>query len=177
MKKCNNCGSSMPDDVSVCLECGADLITSRTAGTGGSTGTQGQQNDNEQIVNYQTVYVQQPVKAAPDAMGKAVASLVIGLVGLFISIFAPVLEGIPAIFGLILCIVGIVIGAKARNKIPAGVSGRGIATAGFVSSIIGAIISGIMTLVVICVVVGFVAICASSSASPTYYIALLFPFI
>ena len=167
----------MPDDVAVCLECGAELPVSRASGNNkGESSAQTQPNP-EQIIKYQTVYVQQPAKAAPDAMGKAVTSLVIGLVGLFISIFAPVLEGIPAIFGLVLCIVGIVIGAKARNRIPVGVGGRGVATAGFVCSIIGAIISGIMTLVVVCVVVGFFALCASTASAPVYYLAVFFSFI
>ena len=168
----------MPDDVAVCLECGAELPVSRASGDNkGENTAQTQQTNAEPIVQYQTVYVQQPVKAAHADMGKAVASLVIGLVGLFISIFAPALEGIPAVFGLVLCIVGIVVGAKARNRIPAGVSGRGIATAGFACSIIGAVISGIMTLVVICVVVGFFALCASTASAPVYYVAVLFPFI
>lgn len=167
----------MPDDVAVCLECGAELPVSRASGNNKGESSAQTHPDTEQVIKYQTVYVQQPAKAAPDAMGKAVTSLVIGLVGLFISIFAPVLEGIPAIFGLILCIVGIVIGAKARNRIPVGVSGRGVATAGFVCSIIGAIISGIMTLVVVCVVVGFFALCASTASAPTYYFAAFLPFI
>ena len=77
MKKCNNCGSSMPDDVAVCLECGAELPVSRASGNNkGESSAQTQPNP-EQIIKYQTVYVQQPAKAAPDAMGKAVTSLVI----------------------------------------------------------------------------------------------------
>ena len=73
----------MPDDVAVCLECGAELPVSRASGNNkGESSAQTQPNP-EQIIKYQTVYVQQPAKAAPDAMGKAVTSLVIGLVGLF----------------------------------------------------------------------------------------------
>lgn len=131
----------------------------------------------EQIVQYQTVYVPQPAVAQPDGKGKAVASLVLGLVGLVLSVLAPELSGIPAILGLLICIIGIVYGVKARNRIPVGASGRSVATAGLTLSIIGAVISGLMTLFVICLFVGIVALCSTTPTASVDYYTILFSLI
>ncbi len=66
--------------------------------------------------------------------GGAVASLVLGILSLISAFF-----GYGAIIGLILGIIGTVLGAKARK-----VSQTGIATGGFVCSLIGLIVSGVM---------------------------------
>lgn len=166
----------MPDEASVCSSCGAAVAMNRASGKRSGRpyeSAQPVQPKTEKIVEYQTVYVQQPAVAQPDGKSKAIASLVLGLAGLIISVLAPTLDGIPAVLGLLICIVGIVFGVKARNRIPVGVSGRGIATAGLTCSIIGAVISGIMTLAVICIVVGLFALCATTpSASVGYYLIL-----
>ena len=65
--------------------------------------------------------------------GGAVASLVLGILSIICSFF-----GYSSILGLILGIIGVVLGAKARK-----ISQTGIATGGFVCSLIGLIFSGI----------------------------------
>ncbi len=65
--------------------------------------------------------------------GAAVASLVLGILSIICSFF-----GYSSIAGLILGIIGVSLGAKARKQ-----SQTGIATAGFVCSIIGLILSAL----------------------------------
>ena len=65
--------------------------------------------------------------------GPAVASLVLGILSLICACF-----GYSSIAGLIFGIIGIVLGAKARK-----VSQTGLATAGFVCSLIGLILCAI----------------------------------
>ena len=169
MKICDKCGAQMPDEALCCTNCGTPLKASQMPDQsfsfqpGGDTG-----------VN-----------------NKALAALVLGvsgiililvapflanfpaLIGLVLSVLAPELSGIPAIFGLLICIVGIVYGIKGRNRLPVGVPGRGIATAGLTLSIIGAIISGLMTLAVVCLVVGIFALCSTTpTANIDYYTAI-----
>ena len=183
MKRCNYCGAQMPDDVSKCSVCGSPLTANpvnRASGKKESGPVETvipAQNNAEPIIQYQTVYVQQPAVAQPGGKGKAIVSLVLGLVGLVLSVLAPTLDGIPAILGLVISIVGIVFGVKARNRIPSDAPGRGIATAGLTFSILGTIISGIMTLAVICLVVGVFALCASTPSAYVDYYAVLFSLI
>lgn len=74
--------------------------------------------------------------------GAATASLVLGILSLICVFF-----GYGAILGLILGIVGVVLGAKARKE-----SQTGTATAGFVCSLIGLIICAIgLVCVIACV--------------------------
>ncbi|MBQ7460060.1 MAG: hypothetical protein IJS72_01690 [Oscillospiraceae bacterium] len=63
-----------------------------------------------------------------------IVSLVLGIVGIAVSSFLASKSIAFPIIGLVLCIVGIVLGAKAK-KDPAQ---KGIATAGMIVSIIGA---------------------------------------
>ncbi len=65
--------------------------------------------------------------------GAAVASLVLGIISIISSFF-----GYSAILGLILGIIGTVLGAKARKE-----AQTGMATGGFVCSIIGLIFSAL----------------------------------
>ena len=64
----------------------------------------------------------------------AIVSLVLGIVGIALPAALASKSVIWAVLGLVLCIVGIVLGAKAK-KDPAQ---KGIATAGMIVSIIGA---------------------------------------
>ena len=76
----------------------------------------------------------------------AIASLVLGIVG---SVLAGVLASKSIIWpfiGLAMCIVGIVLGAKAR-KDPS--QNRGLATAGMIVSIVGTVYCGFLVLYVI----------------------------
>ncbi len=70
----------------------------------------------------------------------AIASLILGIVGIIVSFFVP----FPiSIIGLILSIVGIVLGALARKKAKAAGEPAGLATAGMVISIISVVLSAI----------------------------------
>lgn len=172
MKKSTRNETDVPYGATSSTTTGTASSASRSSGSNGRTEEMAriERPETETVVQYQTVYVPQPAVAQPDGKGKAIASLVLGLVGLVLSVLAPELSGIPAIFGLLICIVGIVYGVKGRNRIPVGVSGRGIATAGLTLSIIGAIISGLMTLAVVCIVVGVVALCTTTpTANIDYY--------
>ena len=173
MKKNIASESQMPDTSASFSGSGTVSTASRASGGRNSELARIEKPEPETIVQYQTVYVPQPAVGQPDGKGKAIASLVLGLVGLVLSVLAPELSGIPAIFGLLICIVGIVYGIKGRNRLPVGVPGRGIATAGLTLSIIGAIISGLMTLAVVCLVVGIFALCSTTpTANIDYYTAI-----
>lgn len=80
-------------------------------------------------------------RAAEDPAKKtpATASLVLGIISLICALF-----GYSAILGLILGIIGVVLGAKARK-----INQTGVATAGFVCSLIGLILCGVA---IVCVV-------------------------
>lgn len=81
----------------------------------------------------------------------AVASLVLGIIALVFTLF-----GTWAWLGLILGIVGIILGAQAKKTQPSG-----IATAGFVCSLIAVILCGLVA--VSCTLCTACA-CASSNA-------------
>lgn len=83
----------------------------------------------------------------PQGNGKslAIVSLVLGIAAAVICWF-----GWGAILALVCGIVGIVFAVKARNAIPVGADGRGMATAGLVVSIIAVCLSGIVAVCFIC---------------------------
>lgn len=70
--------------------------------------------------------------------GYAIAAMVLGIIGAVFCWF-----GWFCIIALALSIVAIVLAVKARNSMPLGVQGRGMATAGLVLGIIGASLSGV----------------------------------
>lgn len=72
------------------------------------------------------------------AMGKGVASMVLGILSLVLC-YVPVL-------GFILAAVGLPLGASAMRGLPAGQSGRGMAVAGVVMGIIGLILGVLVIL-------------------------------
>lgn len=71
---------------------------------------------------------QQVVSPVP-GKGMGVASLVLGILGLLTC-----LTGWGAIVGIVLAIIGLILGSKARKIMP--LSDRGIATAGWICSIV-----------------------------------------
>ena len=85
--------------------------------------------------------------------GKATASLVLGILSLACSLL-----GYGAIAGLVLGIIGVVLGARARKE-----AQTGIATAGFVCSIIGTILSAVGLVCAIACVGALGAIAAAGS--------------
>ncbi len=184
MKFCGMCGAQMPDEAVSCTNCGAPLQASQVPQQPYAQQDFQQQPDYQQMnyqqMGYQQPYGQQPYgqqpygqqpygqqpSADPSAKGKAIASLVCGILGLvFGTIGSCVVSCIAGmcnagtlgmatagtsvatlvvdLIGLAICIVGIVLGVQARNAIATGVQGRGLATAGFVCSIIATVLVGI----------------------------------
>ena len=94
----------------------------------------------------------------------AVVALVFGLGGLLLTLAAPILPGISSAVGVVMCIVGIIFGVRARNATPVGYPGRGMATAGFACAIIGTVIGTIATCIA-CVCTCAVCAVAGASAS------------
>ena len=75
----------------------------------------------------------------------AIISLVLSIVAAIICWFEW-----GAIIALVVGIVGIVFAVKARNLMPVGTDGRGMATAGLVVSIVAVCLSGIAVVCWIC---------------------------
>jgi hypothetical protein len=74
--------------------------------------------------------------------GKAVAALVLGIVSI-VFCWLSFLDGIFVILGLIFALI-----AMNETKVP-GVGGRGMAVAGLVCSIVGAILATVLTIVIV----------------------------
>lgn len=78
----------------------------------------------------QPMQQQYPPAAAPvPGKGMGIASLVLGILGLITC-----LTGFGAIIGIVLAIIGLVLGSKARKLMPP--TERGLATAGWICSIV-----------------------------------------
>lgn len=137
----------MNDDILFCTQCGSPL-------TGGNPLPQ----------NYQQQY-NRPGNGS-ETNTKAVVALIFGLGGLLLTLAAPVLPGISSVVGIVLCIVGIIFGVKARNETPVGYPGRGMATAGLVCAIIGVVI-GVIATCIVCVCT--CAVCAVAGANASDY--------
>ena len=137
----------MPDEALWCTNCGSPL--------------QGGNNTPNQ--NYQQPPYGQPSNGY-DNNTKAIIALIFGLGGLLLTLAAPVLPGISSVVGIVLCIVGIVFGVKARNEIPVGYPGRGMATGGLVCAIIGTVI-GVIATCIVCVCTCTVCAAAGVGAS------------
>ena len=73
--------------------------------------------------------------------GMAVASLVLGIVGLVLTITVWI--------GPICDVLAIVFGAKARRRLPEGAPNRGMATAGFILGIVGLALTVALVLLLI----------------------------
>ncbi len=80
----------------------------------------------------------------------AVASLVLGIISLVFLFFGPL-----AWIGGIVGVIGIILGAIARKKLKAENQATGTATAGMVMSIIGTVLTAIITIACIaCIAAG-----------------------
>lgn len=92
---------------------------------------------------------QGPVEDA-GARNMAIGSLTLGILSI-LTAFSP---GILGIIGIAMGIIGIILSRKAKPRLPAG--GAGMATAGFVCSIVGLCLSAV-TLVFVLFIVGALA--------------------
>ncbi len=174
MKNCPKCGARVPDNATVCIECKTEFNVSQASGKQERASATIAVPEQSQVESayFPTDYPQQPQNAAPESTGKAVVSLVLGIIGLFIGIFAFAIPFVPAFYGIILCLIGIVLAVKARNRIPVGVSGRGLATAGLTLSVVGLILSLIQSLIFVCAVLGLAALCSYSGSAYLDYTIL-----
>lgn len=75
---------------------------------------------------------QRPVSQQPQRNGKAVASLVLGILATVLLFFGGSL--LPGVAAIVLAVIGVVLGVQARRELPQGVAG--MATAGMVLSIV-----------------------------------------
>ena len=164
MKICSQCGNQNEDSLNFCTGCGNALSESSPQTEVPPAQPPYQQPQYQQPQHQQPQY-QQPsytplLDPPPGAKGKAIAALVLGIVG----ILSVVTYWIPYfnIISFVASIIGIIYGVKGRNEIPVGYQGRGLATAGLVLAIIGVVFSGIgvlsWTLCISC------AACASYSS-------------
>ncbi len=87
----------------------------------------------------------------------SVASLVLGIISLVIAFFSV---GTLGWLGIIFGIIGIILGCIGRKKLPE--DKKGLATAGFVCSIVGTVMCAVMFLA--CVLIGGVAAGVHSAA-------------
>ena len=180
MKMCKNCGSQMEDEAKFCRVCGtaaeestdspnagyaagADEYDTQILGqqTGSFYGQQdysqqtgssyGQQNYNQQPYG-QSPYGQQPYMqpAKPKTCGFSIASLILGIVGIFLGVLGagcwaagalfPAVRILAILFFLpnILAIVFGIMGIRKASR--QGFSGKGLAIAGLILGIIFLII-------------------------------------
>ena len=167
MKYCPNCGTQLPDDAAFCQNCGKALAEQAAPQPQPQPQEQAPQYQQPapqyQPPQYQPPQYQQapaPAQGAPaGAKGKAIASMVLGIIATVFCWF-----GWFSIVALAMAVVGIVLAVMARNAIPVGGEGRGMATAGLVLGIVGAALSGIALVCWICV-----AAAVNDIASSTYW--------
>jgi hypothetical protein len=137
---CFKCGGSMPDESTVCPQCGATVANAPVptpqqpappAPTAGSAWLNPPSGQPQQYPGQAQAYPGQarPYPAAPPQTdGKAVASLVLGIVSIFLCL--GILSGIPAV------ILGHISLSNIRKSM-GRVQGSGMATAGLVMGYIG----------------------------------------
>ncbi len=82
-----------------------------------------------------------PPASQPQTDGLAVASLVLGIVGLVLTITIWI--------GPVCDVLAIVFGAMARRRLPEGAPSRGMATAGFILGIVGLALTVALVLLLI----------------------------
>ena len=143
---CEFCGGFVPDGSTTCPNCGKMISP-----TGAPQGQAPANGANTPNVTYQNVYVQKQNENIP-GKGEAVASMVLGIVGL---VFTFILSGFGLGFIAVICgIIGLILSIISKNK---GYEG-GMRTAGFVMNII-------VIVVAILVVIACAACLGSLSSS------------
>ena len=119
---CKQCGTKLEENSKICPACGTD-----------------NERKEENISNTQAVEVVNP--ETPKGDGKATASMVFGIISLFLW---PL-----SIIGLIVSLIGLILGATFKGK-------SGKKTAGIVTNVIGMVLSILMTVFVVGVVMGVI---------------------
>lgn len=162
MKTCMKCGAQMPDNAVACSSCGAPLIANKVPRKAGQKAADDKRQEPVRQTSEQTYVQAAPVTVDNPAKGKAIAALILGIVGILLGAFPSVKT---SLLGIIICIIGIVLGVKARNAVPVGAPFRSMGTAGFVCSIIGLILCAIVAIA--CVVTYLV--CSAAAFATTQY--------
>lgn len=149
MKRCVQCGQTLGDESTFCNNCGGGNFEP-IADAGGYQQAPNQQGGYYQQPNQQQYYQQPgqqpyypqqggaPYQQANPAKGKAVASLVLGIIALVLCWW-----GWVGIVSIILSIIGIILGVGARKELLPD-QGKGMATGGLVCSIIALVLSSIV---------------------------------
>ncbi len=136
--KCANCGADIAEGAKFCEYCGSPVAVA-------------EQTSNNSIPTYEE-YVHpsnnpQNVPVAP-SMKKQIWALILGIAGLssaWTGFFSFV-----GLIGIVISLVGLIIGIKAKQEIPANKMGR----CGFILSLIGLILSVLLTLFTTIVIMG-----------------------
>ena len=168
MRICNNCGVMSPEDATVCPSCGLPFAESKASHQPSSEQTD-QQQPSQEHTDQQPAFQPQPqpvnIQNTPGSNTNAIISLVCGIAGIVFVLIAPFVANFPALIGFIVSIIAIVFGIKARNELPPGQQGRGMATAGLVCGIIGVVMGAIAVVCSICICTACVACGALGAAS------------
>ena len=120
---CNNCGSNNPDDAKFCAGCGAQLSANNEANSATQQDIASVPESTIQPSNQPEVVVQKKFS------GKAIASFVVSLAGIFIA-------------AIICGIIGLILSRTAMQEIKTkgNLKGQGLAIAGMIISIIDIVI-------------------------------------
>lgn len=140
---CSKCRNEVENDSKFCCNCGNNLTEDSINGAGCFWNNNNQENinQNNQLLNYQQSLSINDSNSQNSKNGLAIASLVIGIVSLILSLFVN-------IFVFPLAVIGLVLGLSNRNKC-------GIRMAGIILNIISLVISLLILILLIWVVVSF----------------------
>ena len=132
---CVKCGASNDENMNFCQSCGHTLSST-------------------EVVTNSPAY--NPLK------GKAITSMVLGIVSLVFCWFYGILGLVPGIIGLSF--------AMNIKKIPEAYSkNAGFTNAGYICSLIGVIISAVIILIVLIACISCIACTAASAGSASFY--------
>ena len=138
---CHNCGFDNPNDAAYCQSCGAYINSSAPYDVKSPMpepeGPQAQEPND----SYFRTPAQPPMPTSSPARNNAITSMVLGIVGLVLS-----LTYFASPISLVITIIGLVLALKARRELPVGVQDRNYATTGLVLSIVGLVLSAIFFL-------------------------------
>ncbi len=144
---CPNCGAYNDDGMNFCTSCGSQLpamSTSSQQNNNQNYYSQNQQNYYQQ----QPVYYQSPTPVGNPGKGKRIASLVFGIINMYLFVMTILTYGISFIPVPLLSIIGLSLG-KSAKKVQTQKSG--MTTAGIVLNTICLVISILAILAVIVV--------------------------